>query len=193
MGFNRRDLLAGTALFFLGGLSTRAADIRGQLPWTPNSGNPPVPVRPGPWHFFTGAEGRAIQAIADRIIPPDPQTPGGKDAGCAVFIDRQMAGPYGRQDGLYTSPPFLNGTVQQGSQSEAGPAQKCREGLAALDCSDLQRVASIQSTYERTSRWQSANGSVLDYSPSNCDRPAQESQRLLECGAAAKKMRFSSP
>jgi gluconate 2-dehydrogenase gamma chain len=133
MGFNRRDLLAGTALFLLGGLSTHATDIRGQLPWTPNSGNPPVPVRPGPWHFFTGAEGRAIEAIADRIIPPDPQTPGGKDAGCAVFIDRQMAGPYGRQDGLYTSPPFLNGTKQQGSQSEAGPAQKCREGLAALD------------------------------------------------------------
>jgi gluconate 2-dehydrogenase gamma chain len=133
MGFNRRELLAGTALVLLGGLSARAGDIRGQLPWTPNSGNPPIPVRPGPWHFFTGAEGRAIEAIADRIIPPDPETPGGKDAGCAVFVDRQLAGPYGRQDGLYNSPPFLNGTVQQGPQSQAGPAQKYREGLAALD------------------------------------------------------------
>ena len=94
-----------------------------------------------------------------------------------MFIDRQMAGPYGRQDGLYTSPPFLNGTKQQGSQSEAGPAQKYREGLAALDCRDLQRLASIQSTYERTSRWQSANRSVLDYLPvklrsSNSGEPA---------------------
>jgi gluconate 2-dehydrogenase gamma chain len=133
MGFNRRDLLAGTALFFLGGLSTRAADIRGQLPWAPNSGNPPVSVRPGPWHFFTGPEGRAVEAIADRIIPPDPETPGGKDAGCAVFIDRQMAGPYGRNDGLYNSPPFQKGTKQQGPQSEAGLAQQYRQGLAALD------------------------------------------------------------
>ena len=93
-GFQSTRSAGGYGAFFLGGLSTRAADIRGQLPWTPNSGNPPVPVRPGPWLFFTGAEGRAIEAIADRIIPPDPQTLGGKDAGCAVFIDRQMAGEF---------------------------------------------------------------------------------------------------
>ena len=74
-----------------------------------------------------------MEAIADRIIPPDPQTPGGKDAGCAVFVDRQLAGPYGRQDGLYVAPPFHAGTPNQGPQSEAGPAQKYREALAALD------------------------------------------------------------
>ena len=32
----------------------------------------------------------------DRLIPPDPDTPGGKDTGCAVFIDRQLAGALGR-------------------------------------------------------------------------------------------------
>ena len=74
-----------------------------------------------------------MEAIADRIIPPDPQTPGGKDSGCVVFVDRQLAGPYGRQDGLYLSPPFANGAPNQGAQTEIGPAQKYREGLAALD------------------------------------------------------------
>src|SRR5438270_2825391 len=132
MGLSRRDLLASTALFLLGGLSTRAAVIVDRLPWTPNAGSPPVPVKPGPWLFFTGPEGRAVEAIADRIIPADPETPGGKDAGCAVFIDRQMAGPYGRQDGLYNRPPFLKGTKEQGPQSEAGPAQQYRAGLAAI-------------------------------------------------------------
>jgi gluconate 2-dehydrogenase gamma chain len=58
---------------------------------------------------------------------------GGKDAGCAVFIDRQLAGPYGRQEGLYVRPPFLKGTKQQGPQGAAGPAQQYREGLFALD------------------------------------------------------------
>ena len=128
MRFSRRDLLAGTALALLGGLPGRTAVIRDHLPWEPNAGNPPVPAKPGPWLFFTGAEGRAVEAIADRIIPPDPETPGGKDSGCAVYIDRQMAGPYGRKEGLYNSPPFMKGTKQQGSQSEAGPAQKYREG-----------------------------------------------------------------
>ena len=81
----------------------------------------------------TGAEARAAEAIADRIIPPDPQTPGGKDVGCAVFLDRQLAGPYGQQEGLYNAPPFRAGGKQQGPQSEDGPAQKYRKALAALD------------------------------------------------------------
>jgi gluconate 2-dehydrogenase gamma chain len=133
INLRRRELLAGTASFLLGMSQSRAAVIFDHLPWAPNAGNPPTPAKPGPWLFFTGPEGRAMEAIADRIIPPDPQTPGGKDAGCAVFLDRQLAGPYGRQDGLYVAPPFHAGTPNQGPQSEAGPAQKYREALAALD------------------------------------------------------------
>jgi gluconate 2-dehydrogenase gamma chain len=133
MHFRRRDLLAGTAIFLLSAASSRASAIFDQLPWAPNAGAPPVPVRPGPWVFFTGAEGRTMEAIADRIIPPDPQTPGGKDSGCAVFVDRQLAGPYGRQDGLYTRPPFQPGAKNQGPQSDTGPAQQYRTALAALD------------------------------------------------------------
>jgi gluconate 2-dehydrogenase gamma chain len=74
-----------------------------------------------------------MEALADRIIPPDPQTPGGKDAGCVVFVDRQLAGPYGRRDGLYLRPPFKAGAKNQGNQMEAGPGQQYRQGLAALD------------------------------------------------------------
>jgi gluconate 2-dehydrogenase gamma chain len=131
--FRRRDLLAGTAILLLGVTRGRASTISGVLPWAPNAGDPPIPVTPGPWLFFTGTEGRALEAIADRIIPPDPETPGGKDAGCAVFIDRQLAGPYGQQDGLYLRPPFQAGAKNQGYQSSAGPTQRYREALAALD------------------------------------------------------------
>jgi gluconate 2-dehydrogenase gamma chain len=133
MHFHRRDLLAGTALLLLSAAGARASVISGKLPWAPNAGNPPIPVKPGPWLFFNNAEGRAIEAIADRIIPPDPQTPGGKDSGCAVYVDRQLAGPYGRQDGDYLRPPFQKGAKNQGSQSADGPAQKYRKALTALD------------------------------------------------------------
>jgi gluconate 2-dehydrogenase gamma chain len=131
-GIRRRDLLAGTALL-LSASQSRASVIFGQLPWAPNAGNPPMQVKPGPWLFFSGAEGRAMDAIADRIIPPDPGTPGGKDSGCAVFIDRQLAGPYGQQDGLYLRPPFQTGMKNQGEQSAGGPRQSYRAGLEALD------------------------------------------------------------
>jgi gluconate 2-dehydrogenase gamma chain len=131
--FRRRELLAGAAYLFLGASSSKAAAIMNHLPWVPNAGSPPEPVKPGPWLFFMGDEGRSVEALADRIIPPDSETPGGKDAGCAVFLDRQLAGPYGHQDGLYVRPPFLKGAKNQGHQSESGPAQEYRRGLAALD------------------------------------------------------------
>ena len=129
---SRRHVLTGTALL-LAATASRAKTILGELPWAPNAGNPPIPVKEGPWQFFNIEEGRAVEAVADRIIPPDPQTPGGKDAGCAVFLDRQLAGSYGRQEGLYASPPFEHGATNQGSQSATGPAQRYRDALAAFD------------------------------------------------------------
>jgi gluconate 2-dehydrogenase gamma chain len=91
----RRRLLAGTALLFLSAGTPRARIVAGALPWQPDAGSPPLPVRPGPWQFFTPEEGAAVEALVDRLIPPDDKFPGGKDAGCAVYIDRQLAGPYG--------------------------------------------------------------------------------------------------
>jgi gluconate 2-dehydrogenase gamma chain len=129
----RRDLLAGTAFVLIGETVARAGTVAGSLPWEPNAGSPPEPIHEGPWSFFTAAEAAAVEALADRIIPPDPQTPGGKDAGCAVFIDRQLAGPYGRAEGLYNSPPFIAGTKSQGPQSAKNPAEIYRSALAALD------------------------------------------------------------
>jgi gluconate 2-dehydrogenase gamma chain len=137
----RREVLAGTASLLLGAPVAQARAILGEFPWAPNAGNPPVPVTPGGWLFFNSAEGAALEAIADRIIPPDPQTPGGKDSGCAVFVDRQLAGPYGRQEGLYVSGPFQPGEKNQGTQTEAGPAQKYRAALAALDAACKARYA----------------------------------------------------
>jgi gluconate 2-dehydrogenase gamma chain len=133
-GPSRRVLLATTAMWLLfSTTSARALIVKGNLPWAPNAGAPPTPVHPGPWVYFTPAEGAAIEALVDRLIPPDPQTPGGKDAGCAVFIDRQLAGPYGNAQGLYMRGPFADGTPEQGLQSPVTPAERYRQSLAAFD------------------------------------------------------------
>jgi len=134
----RRDLLASTAAALLLSASARARTIQGALPWKPNAGSPPRPVEPGPWTYFTAEEGSAVEALVDRLIPPDPHTPGGKDAGCAVFIDRQLSGPFGTSQALYMRPPFHEGTKEQGNQSPLTPAQRYRTALAALDkhCKD---------------------------------------------------------
>jgi gluconate 2-dehydrogenase gamma chain len=133
MAVRRRELLAGAAMLLFGATTVRATTIAGQLPWKPNAGSPPSRIKLGPWEFFTGEEGRTMEALADCIIPADSETSGGKDSGCAVFVDRQLAGPYGRQEGLYLRPPFQAGARNQGHQSEKGPAQQYREGFAALN------------------------------------------------------------
>ena len=131
---NRRQLLSSSAIALL--VSTRfapAAIIKGGLPWKPGSADPPTPVTPSGWHYFTPNEAATVEAFVDRLIPPDPETPGGKDTGCAVFIDRQLAGPYGRNENLYMMGPFQQGTKQQGPQSPLTAAQQYRKALAALD------------------------------------------------------------
>ncbi len=89
-------------------------------------------MRPGPWLFFSADEAAVIEAAVDRLIPPDSRGPGGKDAGCAVYIDRQLAGPYGRSEGLYTRPPFMPAAATQGYQMPDAPAARYRAGLRAL-------------------------------------------------------------
>jgi gluconate 2-dehydrogenase gamma chain len=131
----RRTLLASTAILFAAPAIARAEILKGGagLPWRPFAGDPPEAVKPGPWEFFTAEEGAAIEALVDRLIPPDPETPGGKDIGCAVFIDRQLAGAYGSAAALYWSPPFLPASPLFGPQGPLTPAQLYRRMLAALD------------------------------------------------------------
>jgi gluconate 2-dehydrogenase gamma chain len=125
--------MASTAAALIASNAAQARIVQGKLPWAANAGDPPRPVRPGSWLFFTPEEGSAVGAIVDRLIPPDPHYAGGEDAGCAVFIDGQLAGPYGSSEGLYMQPPFMDGAPQQGDQAADTPAQQYRKGLAALD------------------------------------------------------------
>ncbi|RYJ00167.1 MAG: gluconate 2-dehydrogenase subunit 3 family protein [Acetobacteraceae bacterium] len=129
----RRALLAASALFGLGAVGgATGRTLREALPWTVNEAYPPPRVVPGPWVFFTAGEAALVEAIADRLIPADDLGPGGREAGCAVFIDRQLAGPYGRSEWLYMRPPFAHGTPQQGMQGEDPPAAQYRKGLDAF-------------------------------------------------------------
>lgn len=139
-GPTRRSLLTSLAVTMLAGTSTGAlAKIfpGGSLPWTPYSALPPEQVLPGNWYFFTPEEARTIEAVADCIIPPDELSVGGREAGCAVYLDRQLAGPYGSSSKLYTKGPFLPGLPTQGYQGAETPAERYRVGLAALN--DLTR------------------------------------------------------
>ena len=132
---SRRYFLASvSALPILAFAGTAAArSLSGTLPWRAFAGDPPQPVNPLGWHFFTPDEVATVEAIVDRLIPADTLSVGGKDAGCAVFIDRQLAGAFGKSSRLYMKGPFAAGLPTQGYQGELTPEGRYREGLKAIN------------------------------------------------------------
>uniref|UniRef100_Q01UH2 Gluconate 2-dehydrogenase (Acceptor) n=1 Tax=Solibacter usitatus (strain Ellin6076) TaxID=234267 RepID=Q01UH2_SOLUE len=85
-----------------------------------------------PLRFFDEREALVIAAATARIFPSDASGPGATEAGVVIYIDRQLAGPYGRDRYRYTQPPFDEGLPEQGYQGKATPRAIYREGLALL-------------------------------------------------------------
>src|SRR5262249_4408172 len=82
---------------------------------------------------FTQAEALVIAAACARIFPSDETGPGAREAAVAIFIDRQLAGPWGRDGHRYTHPPFNEGApADMGYQGKATPREIYRQGLKDL-------------------------------------------------------------
>jgi gluconate 2-dehydrogenase gamma chain len=85
-----------------------------------------------PLRFFDESEAFIVAAAASRIFPTDDSGPGAREAGVAIYIDRQLAGPYGRDRFRYTQGPFEEGPPELGYQGKATPREIYREGLKNL-------------------------------------------------------------
>jgi len=92
-----------------------------------------------PLRFFTAKEARVISAACDRIFPSDDTGPGAHEAGVIIYIDHQLAGPYGLDRYRYTKGPFVESVPEHGYQGEANPRAIYRDGLRQLgdDFADL--------------------------------------------------------
>lgn len=88
-------------------------------------------VKP-PLRFFTTQEATVIEAACERIFPADDSGPGAAQAGAMVYIDRQLAGPYGRDQYRYTQPPFVESDPGHGYQGSQTPQQLYRAGIQQL-------------------------------------------------------------
>jgi len=108
-----------------------------------------------PLRFFTAGEARVVAAACERIIPSDESGPGAKEAGVIIYIDHQLAGPYGRDKYRYTKGPFVESDPEHGYQGKANPQEIYREGIQALGggfaeldaAQQDERLRAIESTY----------------------------------------------
>src|SRR5262245_28483067 len=85
------------------------------------------------FRFFTPLEAAVVVALVDTLISKDGVGPGGVEVGVPIFIDRELAGSYGRGARMYLDGPFGQGTPQQGYQLPLPPADLYRIGIADLN------------------------------------------------------------
>src|SRR5262249_7624976 len=85
-----------------------------------------------PLRFFNERQALIIAAAAARILPSDESGPGASEAGVILYIDRQLASPFGNDRNRYTQPPFETGIPEQGYQGKATPRELYRQGLDLL-------------------------------------------------------------
>jgi gluconate 2-dehydrogenase gamma chain len=86
-----------------------------------------------PLRFFSREEALVVAAATSRIFPSDGAGPGAQEAGVVVYIDRQLAGPWGRDRYRYTQGPFDEDAPKEfGYQGKATPQEIYREMLKDL-------------------------------------------------------------
>jgi gluconate 2-dehydrogenase gamma chain len=85
-----------------------------------------------PLRFFTQQEAKVIVAACERIFPSDDSGPGATQAGVMVYIDHQLAGPYGTDKYRYTQPPFVPSVPEHGYQGKENPQETYRAGIQKL-------------------------------------------------------------
>jgi gluconate 2-dehydrogenase gamma chain len=86
-----------------------------------------------PLKFLTQQEALIVAAAALRIFPSDENGPGAREAGVVIYIDRQLAGPWGRDGHRYTHEPFDESAAAEfGYQGKATPRGIYREALKNL-------------------------------------------------------------
>src|ERR1700678_4818237 len=95
----------------------------------------PAPAEDGvkvPLRFFTAAEAQVIQVASERIFPTDDSGPGATEAGVVIYIDRQLAGPYGKDKHRYTKGPWVESIPEHGSQGKETPQEIYAAGIKSL-------------------------------------------------------------
>jgi len=137
----RRAFITGAAL------AGAASAVEAQTPVAAAAPPPakPAATKPGPtgYAFLKPAEAAFVEALSAHMVPADELTADGVALGVPVYIDRALAGGWGKGDRLYMQGPWPTGTPNQGYQLPLTPADLFRSGVQ-------QANAWCRSTYGRT-------------------------------------------
>ena len=146
-GFDRRAFLKSAVA---GGAAAAAVSIPQSAqaqPAAAAAAATTATASPG-YAFLNPEEAAFVEALVDHMIPADDLTPKGSDIGLNVFIDRALAGGWGKGERLYMQGPWKQGTPSQGYQLPLTPAELYRNGIAA---SNAHCVKTYKKTFDKLS------------------------------------------
>ena len=127
-GFDRRDFLK-TAL--VGGAA--AAGGTATTPDIAQAQQPAAQAAAAGYAFLNLDEAAFVEALVDHMIPADEISPKGTDLGVNIYIDRALAGAWGKGERLSMQGPWKLGAPSQGYQLPLTPAQLYRAGIEATN------------------------------------------------------------
>jgi gluconate 2-dehydrogenase gamma chain len=127
-GFGRRDFLKSAVAGGAVAAASTAAITTAQGAPAPAAAS----AAPG-YAFLNLDEAAFVEALVDHMVPADQLSPKGTDMGLNIFIDRALAGGWGKGERLYLQGPWKPGVPSQGYQLPLTPAELYRAGIAATN------------------------------------------------------------
>ena len=102
---DRRDFIKGAVVGgAVGGTATLAPVDIAQAEPAPTA--PSAAPQAAGYEFLNLDEAAFIEALVDHMIPADDISPKGTDLGVNIYIDRALAGSWGKGDRLYLQGPW---------------------------------------------------------------------------------------
>src|SRR4249919_4120506 len=130
-GLGRRDFLKGAVV---GGAAAATVSLPPNAEAQQGASPAAAPDAASPGYSFLNLEEAAfVEALVDHMVPADDLTPKGTDIGINIFIDRALAGGWGKGERLYMQGPWKLGVPSQGYQLPLTPAELYRAGIAAAN------------------------------------------------------------
>jgi gluconate 2-dehydrogenase gamma chain len=126
--FDRRAFLKSAVA---GGAAAATATL--PLPATAQQGASAPASANATYAYLNSDEAAFIEALVDHMVPADQYTPKGTDLGLNIYIDRALAGGWGKGERLYMQGPWRPGVPSQGYQLPLTPAALYRAGIAAAN------------------------------------------------------------
>ena len=118
-----------TALPLVGGAAAIASTSAGAAP----ASAPPAQAPALGYVSFSRDEAAFVETMVNIMCPADGYTPNGVDCGLATYIDRQLAGDFGKGARRYMRGPWQGGKPQHGYQLPLTPEQFFKAGLEAVN------------------------------------------------------------